>query len=238
MHSPTLSTALGLAALLLPLAAQAEPRTFTSTDGRSVEAEIVSGDAQTVTLKLANGQTLTTTLDRFSPADRKFISTWVKANPVKINYSFQVSYTKDKTGSTKQKNGSVSVTVENWLCRIKVANRSGQDLEKLELDYTIFYEQMSDGRPVLRSSRDKIVLPSIRSNEELTTETKEIKLASTQLDGGFYYTDGSRARQKDTLAGLSLRFRHEGKEIFTWASQGMEGKTGTAAGTSGSLSRP
>jgi len=238
MHSPTRSAVLGLATLLLPLTVRAEPRTFTSADGRTIEADIVAATSENVTLKLASGQTVVSTLERFSKADRDFIAAWLKQNPAKINYSFQVSYTKDKMGSSKQKSGSVSVTVENWLCRIKLANRSGQDLDNVEVDYTVFSEQMDEGRPVLRSSRGKVTLPKIRANEELTLQTDEVQLASTQLDGGYYYVDGARARQKDSLAGLAVSIRHAGKTVFGWASKGMEGKAGTAPGTKGSLSQP
>ncbi len=238
MHSPARSTAFGLAALLLPLAALAEPRTFTSADGRTVEAEIIAATADSVSLKLAGGQTVVSTLDRFSVADRQFIAAWLKQNPAKINYSFQVSYTKDKTGSSKQKGGSVSVTAEFWQCRIKLANRSGQDLDNVEVNYNIFYEQMDEGRPVLRSSRGKVALPKIRANEELNLLTDEIQLTSTQLAGGYYYIGGARARQKDSLAGMAVSIQHAGKTVFTWASKGMEGKAGTATGTTGSLSRP
>jgi hypothetical protein len=161
--------------LLLPMhpALTAELRTFTSTDGRTVEAEILAAAPDNVTLKLATGQTVVSPLNRFSEADQKHIADWLKQNPVKLNHSFQVSYTKDKTGSSKSRNGSVTVTSETWVCKIKVANRSGQALENVELDYTVFYHQ-----------------------------------------------------------------NDEGKQIFEWASQGMEGKTGTAAGTRGSLSAP
>ena len=238
MHSPNRSAILGLAALLLPLTSLAESRTFTSADGRTAEAEIVAATAENVTLKLAGGQTVVSALDRFSVADRQFIAAWSKQHPAKINYSFQVSYTKDKMGSRKQKTDLVTVTMENWLCRIKLANRSGQDLDNVEVHYTVFSEQMDEGRPVLRSSRGKVTLPNIRANEELTLQTDEVQLASTQLDGGFYYVDGARSRQKDSLAGLAVSIRHAGKTVFEWASKGMEGKAGTATGTKGSLSQP
>ncbi len=238
MHSLNPSPALGFTTLLLSLAAPLEARTFTSADGRTVDADIVAATAENVTLKLTSGQTVVSTLDRFSTSDRAFIAAWLKQNPAKINYSFQVSYTKDKRGSRKQKTGSVSVTIEDWLCRIKLANRSGQDLENVDVNYSIFSEQMDEGRPVLRSTRGKITLPMIRANEELTLQTDEVQLASTQLDGGFYYVDGARARQKDSLAGMAVSVRHAGKTVFEWASKGMEGKAGTATGSAGSLSKP
>ena len=217
--------------------AYSEIRTFTSSDGRSVDAEIVGATAEDVTLKLAAGQTLATPLSRFSLEDQKFIAAWRKQNPVKINYSFQASYTKEKTDSMKAKRGSETITTETWVCKMKVANRSGQTLENVKLDYSVFYNQMDMGKPVLRRSNGSVTIPKIRGNEELVLPTGEVKLNSVQLEGGYYYTDGSRARQKDALAGMTISFKHEGREVFTWASQGMEGKTGTASGTQGSLSQ-
>lgn len=224
-------------ALLTQPALQAEPRTFTSTDGRSLEAEIVAASNDSVSLRLANGQTITSGLGLFSPADQKFIADWRKKNPVKINYAFQVSYTKEKTDTSKARRSNETVTTESWICKIKVANRSGQDLENLKLDYSIFYNQMDGGKPVLRKRNGSVTIPGIRNNEEVTLPTENVKLQSVQLDGGFYYSDGSRSRQKDSLAGMTVSFKHSGKEVFQWASQGMEGKTSTAPGTQGSLSR-
>jgi hypothetical protein len=52
------------------------PRTFTSTDGRTVVAELVRVEGETATLKLGNGKLANVTLDSLSEADREFAAAW------------------------------------------------------------------------------------------------------------------------------------------------------------------
>jgi predicted peptidase len=61
-------------AMGLPVIADA--RTWTSTDGRKLEAELVSATGAEVTVKNAAGQTFTISLERLSEDDRK----WVQSN--------------------------------------------------------------------------------------------------------------------------------------------------------------
>jgi hypothetical protein len=72
-----------LAGQVLPCAAGI--RTFTATDGRTIEATLVGKTATTATIRSAtDGRDYTLPLDRFNEADRKFISAWelpVAANP-------------------------------------------------------------------------------------------------------------------------------------------------------------
>ncbi|MEM7699439.1 MAG: hypothetical protein AAF236_13660 [Verrucomicrobiota bacterium] len=50
-----------------------ETRTWTSADGRTLEASMVEATEQNVTLRLSNGQRFTLTLDKLSDADQEFI---------------------------------------------------------------------------------------------------------------------------------------------------------------------
>lgn len=63
-----------LIAMGLPMIADA--RTWTSTDGRKLDAELVSATPAAVTVKNAAGQTFTISLERLSEEDRK----WVQSN--------------------------------------------------------------------------------------------------------------------------------------------------------------
>ena len=53
-------------------------RTFTSTDGQSIEAEVVKVAGQSVVMKLANGRSVTVPLDRLEESDRAYIAEWAK----------------------------------------------------------------------------------------------------------------------------------------------------------------
>ncbi|MCU0792702.1 MAG: hypothetical protein MUE42_07590 [Opitutaceae bacterium] len=65
-------TALMLGSWVAPLAA-AEPRTWTSTDGKTVVAELIDATDTTVTIKNEGGRDYTVPHERFSEADREVI---------------------------------------------------------------------------------------------------------------------------------------------------------------------
>ncbi|MCB1226636.1 MAG: prolyl oligopeptidase family serine peptidase [Verrucomicrobiales bacterium] len=60
--------------VLAPILACAEPRTWTSSDGRQITAEYVSSTATGVSIKLPDGRSFTLGFDKLSPEDQA----WVK----------------------------------------------------------------------------------------------------------------------------------------------------------------
>jgi hypothetical protein len=208
---------------------QAESRTFTSPDGRTVEAEVQSATPDKVTLKLTNGQTIVTEINRFSEADKVYITEWRKVNPETIKYDFATNYTKEKSTTTKSRDGNVQITTENWLCNLKLTNKSGQTLEGVKVDYEIFYSFNAGPKPQPRKTTGTVQVPSIKSFEEIILQTKSVALATRKLDGGFYFADGTRPRQKDEIDGVVIRVTHGNKTVYEWASQGLPADRGGIA---------
>ncbi len=69
-----------LALLLFSLASAPSlaARTFTSTDGQTLEAEVVKVTGKSVILKLPNRRSVTVPLERLSEADRAYLAEWAK----------------------------------------------------------------------------------------------------------------------------------------------------------------
>lgn len=225
------------ALLLISLsAALAEIRTFTSPDGRTLQAEITAATPDRVSLKTAAGQPLVVPIDKFIPADQEHISEWRKANPVQIKYRFAADYTKSKAGSSKMKSNNETITTEQWECNMKITNQSGQTLEGVTVDYVIYYDNLERGNKVTRSKAGKVDIGTMKNLQQLVVKTETVALHSVQLEGGYYYTDGTRSRQKETLNGMIIHVNHAGKKVFTWTSSGVPKGAGTTAeGTKGSL---
>lgn len=216
--------------------AWAEVRTFTSPDGRTLQAEITAATPDRVSLKTAAGQPLVVPIDKFIPADQEHISEWRKANPVQIKYRFVADYTKSKAGSSKMKSYNETITTEQWECNMKITNQSGQTLEGVTVDYVIYYDNLERGNKVTRSKAGKADIGTMKSLQQIVVKTTPVELHSVQLEGGYYYTDGTRARQKETLNGMIIHVNHDGKKVFTWTSSGVPKGAGTTAeGTKGSL---
>lgn len=235
LSPPLLRTTCAL--LLISLnAAWAEVRTFTSPDGRTLQAEITAATPDRVSLKTAAGQPLVVPIDKFIPADQAHIAEWRKANPAQIKYRFVADYTKSKAGSSKMKSNNETITTEQWECNMKITNQSGQTLEGVTVDYVIYFDNLERGNKVTRSKAGKADIGTMKSLQQIVVKTTPVELHSVQLEGGYYYTDGTRARQKETLNGMIIHVNHDGKKVFTWTSSGVPKGAGTTAeGTKGSL---
>ena len=181
-----------------------EPRTFTSPDGRTLQAEIQAATPDRVTLKTTAGQTLVAPIDRFSSADQEHIAAWRKANPVQVKYRFLADYTKSKSSSSKSTSGSETITTEIWDCNMKITNQSGQTLEGVSADYVIYFDSLERGSKITRSKTGKADLGTIKSLQQLIVKTDPIELHGVELNGGYYYADGSRARQKEAITAMII----------------------------------
>jgi hypothetical protein len=225
-----------IAFALFPLGAlNAEPRTFTSPDGRTIQAEIAAATPDRVTLKMANGQTIVAPVDKFVPADQEHIEGWRKANPVQIKYRFAADYTKSKSSSSKSGAGSEVITTEMWECNMKLTNQSGQTLDGVTVDYIIYTDQFNRGAKVTTGQKGQIKVGTMKNLQQMVLKTDPVQLQGVELKGGYYYTDGSRPRDKESIRGMVIEVNHEGKKVFTWASNNVPKGAMTAEGTEGSL---
>jgi hypothetical protein len=216
-----------LVPLLLPLtlllinSARAEPRIFTSPDGRTIEGEITSATTATVTLKLTSGQSVTASVDRFSAEDQAVIAEWRKANPQPIQYSFAVTYSPQVSKGTKTSRGGYWIIPENWVCRMKVSNRSNVTLENLTLDYNVFYKSLETGSPVLKKLNASIPIPVMHHLQEQEFFSRAVAIHQFEVMEGYQFTKGARTRKKEQFEGITLTLSHEGKEVYRWSSPGV-----------------
>jgi hypothetical protein len=212
------------------------PHVFTSPDGRTLQAEIVSATHDRVNLKTTSGVPIVAPIDKFSPADQEFIAQWRKDHPVMIKYKFSADYTKSKVSSSKRKSNNTEITTEIWECNMKITNESGQTLDGVTADYVIYYDQMERGNKISQTKMGKAELGVMKAQQQLVVKTDTVALSTTLLEGGFYYTDGTKTRQKDSISAMQININHDGKKVFSWASAGVPKGAGAAAeGTKGSL---
>ncbi len=211
------------------------PHVFTSPDGRTLEAEILSATPDRVSLKTTAGVPIVAPISKFSPADQAFIAQWRKDHPVAIRYKFVADYTKSKVSSTKRKSNNTEVTTEIWECNMKITNESGQTLEGVTVDYVIYYDQMDRGNKISQNKAGKTDLGTMKVQQQLVVKTDTVALSTTLLEGGFYYTDGTKTRQKDSISGMQINIHHDGKQVFSWASSGVPKGAANSEGSKGSL---
>jgi hypothetical protein len=215
----------GIAAILCGMSAlHAAPRSFTSTDGKTIEADLVGATGLQATLKLTDGRETVVPLNRLSQSDQDFVAQWLAQHPQAIRYSFVVDATKDKLESkTKGSNLSITTsTATKWLYHVKITNRASQPVAGVTMRYQIHYidvEGTGKSTEYTFGSKD---VPMLKPGESTTIDTDPVELIKTELQGGYMYANGARSRQADTIKGLAVTLEHNGSSVFEFATGGVK----------------
>ncbi len=195
-------------------------REFTDTQGRKLEAEIVSVTGDMVALlRPGEKRPIGAKIALFSDADQKFISEWAVAN---TKYSFDVTYTKKKLDSVKQRSGPETLISERWSYRIDLKNRTTTEHNDLRVDYWLFMKaDEGKGKGVARiQTSGSQKLAQVKGSTATSFETSPVEISKTKLDGGYYYADGSRQNYSDAVGGIVLRiYDKNDREVFKFATK-------------------
>ena len=214
--------------------ASAEMRTFTDTQGREIEAEILTVSGSKVTLKLANGKTYTIPVSKLSKDDRFFVEVWADLDkkgegektegtgpmiPDRVNYRFELEVNKErikKGDKTRVDRGEYKL--DEWIFKVELENRSRVDLEGLEMSYRIYVDTKASAKlgsleepPKVYGGRVKV--DPVDDGDSVLVKTGPAKLMELQLDGDFVFNDGSRNKLDDDLEGVWIKVWHGEKKV-------------------------
>jgi hypothetical protein len=210
---------------------QAASRVFTSTDGKTITAELTSANGLQATLKLADGRETVVPLNRLCQADQLYIADWLKKNPQEIRYNFSVDADKEKMDSKTTGSRSIMTTsTSKWLYHVKVTNRASQPVDGLKMRFQIHYV---DEEGKAKSTEYKFGvkdIPTLKPGESTMVDTDPVELITTQMQDGWMHGDGARARQADTIKGIAVTLEHDGKSVFEFATTGVK-KVSQSEGT-------
>jgi hypothetical protein len=208
-------------AILYGMAApDAEARTFTSTDGKTLEAELVGADAFQATLKLPDGRQVAVPLNRLSQADQAFVVGWIQEHPQAIRYSFAVDATKDKVESKAASTGDsyVKGKATKWLYHVKITNRASLPIEGLKMRYQIHYIDVDGTSKSVEFKSGVKEVAGLKPGASTSVDTDPVELLTTQLDGSFYYGDGAKSKQVDTIKGIAVTLEHAGRSVHEFTT--------------------
>ena len=134
-----LFAALASVSLLLPsLQADSKNRVFTSKEGKTMEAQLISATDKTVRVKLAaNNRVIDFPINVLSTEDQGFVAKWAEANK---KYSLRIEARKKNKGSENTKNGNTKVNEKNYVYEVSVDNLGREKIEDLTVRYRVFLE--------------------------------------------------------------------------------------------------
>ena len=237
----TMNTASAFRRLLLPAvfllgaSLSAEPRPFTSTEGKTIQAEIVSADASSVSLKLANGQVTSLPLYRLAKDDQQYVADWIKQNPSSVSYNFETSWTKEKTSTKSGKTDAtgsggklrvnvdplVKFTTVTYVAHLKVTNRSRSPLQDVEAHIQVYYRDQEGKTTTIEHADSVKKIPAMKAGETLIVDSDGLGLQIKELDPRYHYTNGATNKQADSIQGVALTLMHAGKQVYEFVSPGV-----------------
>jgi hypothetical protein len=192
-------------------------RKFTDQGGRTIEAHILAGTPDTVTIEMADGKSHTVPITKFSELDQIHIREWIKANPDARPYKFELTEVAKRLGKERRESASYEVTEESWNYELTIKNRSGFDVGFLDVRYRIFSSvpNTSDagGLPKITTSDGLASIASLRNNGDIELKTDPVSLLESRLTTGSEFTDGSDIEKKQGLDGIWVKLFHDGKNV-------------------------
>jgi len=218
--------------LLLPLlffaahlaTAQSAPtdRTFTSHDGRSIQATVIRATEHEVWIRRNDGATFQVPLTNFSQQDQEYVSRWRRMEVLRAPNALEFAARRFPDGRTTSDDGPVRIVRERFGYEVTFTNRTQMDLSDLTIEYRYFIRQGRPGvtgqnRP-LRTQDGKERIAKIPPRGNGTFRTNTVTLESSNLRPGWYYTDGSKPRANDDLRGICVRIIQDGEVIAQFSS--------------------
>lgn len=207
--------------LLLGALGTAAARTFTSTDGRKLEGEIVDADNNVVSIKRASdGRTLKVPVDSLSADNLKEIAEWRTA---KALGKLVFTASKEKVSSTGKKGGGGALTntrEQLWSWVITVKNNSSHPITGTTLRWAQVVERTDRNqaavagaaKTVARGAQGTMQLPELGAFQSIKIKTDAIAVhdykyvsfsTSTGPSGGKTTTVTSE-KWDEVLSGLSV----------------------------------
>lgn len=211
-----------LIALWLVATTAAYGRTFTSTDGRTLEAELVRADVSNAVVKLQDGRETSVALSRLSQPDQDYVSDWIKSHPMEVHYSFAVEWSRDKLKSNHKKVGHINVTENQYIFHFKVTNRASVPLDKVDVHMQVYYKTQDQKYDVGQHADSKRTIPEIKAGQTVNIDSDPLTLDVTDLQGGWHYRDGSNSHNQDNVKGVAVTVYHNGKQVFEYVTNGIK----------------
>ncbi|MFA6289034.1 MAG: hypothetical protein WC661_16755 [Opitutaceae bacterium] len=211
----------------VPVLAEAEMRTLTDKQGRSIKVEVISVENGVAKVKREDGRTFELALNQLSEADRKDLLEWAKKQASIIPAgAIDAVFGRAKFKSTKLNTevvmrtltsgrqeiaGSIITIGEDWGYSVTLTNRLSKPLTNVRIEYQLFVKptagagNSSQGTALVRTSGQKVIA-AIDARDKALFQTTTIRATKTELEGNVKWSKtGGTAPVKDTLYGIWAR---------------------------------
>lgn len=211
----------GLLFLFPLLLAGSDLREFTDNQGRSIRASLERVDATTVEIRMENGRMFRVPREKFSKEDQEFFDRYVSVQALKDERSFEIQARRRDENESESQGGGLVRKDRDGFYTITIENRTGTELEDLEIRYVIRVERTSvastKDRKIKEWESGSIKKFSIGNREEKTEETIRIHLQETDLMPGWYWANAAPPKSEDKLDGIYVAILYDGSLVREYA---------------------
>ena len=197
----------------LPTDVQAETRTLTDKQGRSLKAELVSVDGDKVTIKREDGRSFHLSLETLSDDDQQFLKEWAKKQAALIPAgAIDLQLSRGQFDSNKKDGNGQTTSEDKWGYSVTLSNHSMKVIKGLHVEYLLFVkvedaESGKDAQPLpLKRVKGAKVIDVVEGAKSITFRSDTISMFRSELKPGYFWSKtGSTQPIKDTLVGIWMR---------------------------------
>lgn len=209
---------------------QAGMRTLTDKQGRSIQAEVVAVDGDTVTIQREDGQTFTLSLSTLSDNDQRALRKWAAEEAAKPKplppgaITVQLSRGILKTDKRKVdvhlvgggmvKNG-MTVTEDQWGYDVTVTNTTSTPVKDLRAEYILFATVdniQKTGDEGLKKRPFRSPVPAVPALDHIKFQTKTITAIKERYNGNIVAAGSGASSSRETLYGIWIRI-YQGQDL-------------------------
>lgn len=196
--------------------------TLTDTQGRSIQATIITVMSGTATVRMENGRQYRIPLSKLDEASQKTITTWKLAQLGKKREPFKFSIKNYTEKENERDTGSTRIREYQEGYNVTVENATPMALPELK----VIYVMLKEGAIQAASSNKDVVPEQLKGEATLepmkmrgtsTFRTKSIPMRESRLKSGWSYTSGGRDNAVDELIGICIRIMAGDQIIYEFS---------------------
>lgn len=215
--------------------ARAAPRVFTNSEGKKVEADLMSVVGEIAILKLTNGSSAKVPIKSLSAEDQAFIAAWWEENKDKLKPTDVALVITKKTESIDRKvtrtgdtfggsrNGQTIIipplvkklTVDGFHYACELKSYSAKSVSDITVTYTIYKrvsETDKDGSDsVVKEIEGTATIKFLEAQGRASFETKKVSCEDSSQTGG----NKPRELKRETILGVVFHLSAGGNDFLT-----------------------
>jgi hypothetical protein len=220
--------ALALCIIGAATCARAELHTFTDTQGRTIQAELLSVKDNQIRVRREDGQVFTLPFDSLVKEDITYIATWRRQHvEVKLHFTASPFHVTAEHRNTE----AIQTTTEKAGYSITLFNDAADAASDFKVDYILFYTEgewgggQASDLPLKRKSGN-IPIALLEGGKSVILKTDPVTLRKSKYNPDWGYDNSKYNKWGDDLAGVWVRVSLNGKVVSEFVSSERIKKAG------------